>query len=127
MENIAKGNFASWASAVRDKDIERIVSLYAQDATFLPTLSAEFKLGPSGAREYFRIFLKNNPVGKIIDDAVQELGENSYLHSGFYDFEMDNEAGTARIVARARFTLVWKREPTGDWKIIHHHSSLMPD
>lgn len=126
LKKTAKENFAAWVNALEDKDIERLASLYTRDATFLPTLSADFKTGPSGAEEYFRDFLRRNPTGKMIQETVQWLGNDSYLHSGFYDFEVDDETGKTRIIARARFTFAWKREPDGTWKIFHHHSSIMP-
>jgi len=127
MEIVAKKNFNFWNEALLSKDPKKVVALYTEDVTFLPTLSSDFKMGKSGAEEYFIHFLEKNPEGKIIAEKVQKLSENSYSHSGLYDFEVDNEEKEGeRKVVRARFTFVWEKDKEGKWKIIHHHSSLLP-
>ena len=123
IREIASKNFVLWTEALQTKDPQKVAELYASDNTFLPTMSAEFKRGRSGAEEYFGHFLKKNPEGEIKKEEIQPLGENTYLHSGMYDFEVDKNGG--RDVVEARFSFVWKKED-GKWKIIHHHSSVKP-
>ena len=77
-----------------------------------------------GAEEYFIHFLKKNPRGEVIQEEVQTFGTDVYLHSGMYNFEVG--PGDGRHVVEARFSFVWKRDDTGAWKIIHHHSSAKP-
>jgi hypothetical protein len=48
---------------------------------------------------------------------------NAYLHSGMYTFAM-GEVG-ARTATKARFSYVW-RKYGAEWKITHHHSSVLP-
>lgn len=125
MTNIAKENFARWNDALRTLDPDTVAALYTENATFLPTLSPDFKRGIPGAREYFIHFLEKHPIGTIVESAVQSLSEDAYLHSGLYDFEVDAEEG-GRTVVHARFTYFWVREGE-EWKIVHHHSSLLPN
>jgi len=40
-----------------------------------------------------------------------------------YDFELGPDDN--RQVTHARFTFIW-RQDNGEWKIIHHHSSVKP-
>ena len=80
--------------------------------------------GEYGAEEYFKHFLIKNPRGKIIQEEVQILGTDGYLHSGMYDFEVG--PGDDRKVVEARFSFVWKKDDQGEWKIVHHHSSARP-
>ena len=61
---------------------------------------------------------------RIVEDKIQPLGEDSYVHSGLYDFEMGHVDN--REIANARFTYVWKKDKNGKWRILHHHSSLKP-
>ena len=100
------------------------MDLYTDDDAFLPTLSPEYKHGHIGTAEYFEDFLTKNPVGVIKKDDVR--GGNVFIiHSGFYDFEVDNKNGGREIV-EARFTFVYQKMDDNQWKIYHHHSSLKP-
>ena len=124
-KEIAKKNFNKWIELVRAGNSKNIAELYSKDTTFLPTVSPEFKRGQEGAESYFKHFLAKNPDGKIIEEEMQLLGEDSYLHSGMYNFEIDGEDG--RITIEARFSYVWKMDDEGEWKIVHHHSSAKPE
>ena len=124
-EQIARENFAFWNNALLSCDPKKVAELYTQDATFLPTMSGEFKKGQNGAEEYFKHFLEKHPTGEVVSSEVQILGPKSYLHSGMYNFEVDNSKG-GRETAEARFSFVWVQNIQGEWKILHHHSSMKP-
>jgi len=119
----AQANFTSWAESLLTRDPKKVAVLYADDATFLPTVSGEFKKGQTGAAEYFEHFLQKNPVGELIQGEVQILGPDCYAQSGMYNFELGPDDN--RQTVEARFTFIWRRE-NGEWKIIHHHSSVKP-
>ena len=106
-------------------DPKKVAELYEENATFLPTMSSEFEIGQSGAEKYFKHFLEKHPVGKIIADEFQTLSPESYLHSGLYDFEVDDGKG-GRETVPARFSFAWAQNEKGEWKILHHHSSVKP-
>lgn len=122
-EQIARENFETWNKALLSKDPEMVASLYSDDNTFLPTLSPDFKSGKEGAKEYFEHFLEKNPEGEIVQDKVQVLSDNTYLHSGMYNFTVGKDQ---REVVEARFSYVWRKNDDGQWQIIHHHSSVRP-
>lgn len=124
-KQLALANFSLWNETLLSKDPQKVAELYAEDATFLPTVSKEFKKGQSGAAEYFTHFLEKNPVGEIIEDEVQPMGDGYYLHSGRYNFKVGPENEKKEI--EARFSLVWRKNTEGKWEIIHHHSSLRPE
>ncbi len=121
---IADDNFARWNSALLTRDAAKVAELYTEDCTFLPTVSDQFKMGQLGAQEYFKHFLEKNPAGKVVADAVQFFGTDSYLHSGMYNFELGPDS--ERKIVEARFSFVWKKDPQGQWLIAHHHSSVKP-
>jgi uncharacterized protein (TIGR02246 family) len=121
MQEIASRNFGIWNRALQTGNPKEVAALYITDATFLPTVSGEFKKGQYGAEEYFKHFLEKNPRGEIIQEEVQTLGTDCYLHSGMYNFEVG--PGDDRQVVEARFSFVWKKDDQGEWKIVHHHSS----
>ncbi len=125
LKEIAKQNFKLWNDALQTKNARAVAALYAKEATFLPTVSGEFKRGQEGAEAYFQHFLEKNPKGEIVEEEIQSIGENCYLHSGMYNFEVNSPEGGRQIV-EARFSFVWQKNEMGEWKILHHHSSVRP-
>jgi uncharacterized protein (TIGR02246 family) len=123
-EQIAIENFVRWNEALQSHDAKKVAELYSSEATFLPTLSPKFMNGNEEAEEYFKRFLKKNPMGKVVKEKVQVLSSTSYLHSGLYNFQIDEAEG--KHIIEARFTFLWTLDEQGIWKIAHHHSSIKP-
>lgn len=73
--------------------------------------------------EYFKKFLEKNPNGEIIVNKIDILNENIYLHYGLYNFEL--EINNKNELCECRFTFIWKKI-NDEWKISHHHSSILP-
>lgn len=121
---IARNNFDAWNKALQTGDATQVAGLYTKETTFLPTMSGDFKKGQTDAAEYFKHFLEKAPVGEVIEEKVQMITPGCYIHSGMYNFELGPK--DKREIARARFTFVWEKNKNGDWKIIHHHSSVKP-
>lgn len=124
MEQTARENFEKWNAALQTKDPQKVAELYTTNSTFHPTMSGNFEFGQEGAEGYFEHFLLKNPFGKIVEDKVQTIDDNSYVHSGLYDFVVG--PAEKRETVKARFTFIWQKDENGDWKIIHHHSSQKP-
>ncbi|MDD5651895.1 MAG: SgcJ/EcaC family oxidoreductase [Candidatus Moranbacteria bacterium] len=123
-KEVARNNFSVWNEILQTGNPQKISPLYEDGATFLPTVSPKFKKGREEAAGYFEHFMAKNPKGEIKSEEIQVLGDNVYLHSGLYDFELDGEEG--RSIVEARFSYVWRRDNEGKWKIAHHHSSVKP-
>jgi len=117
-------NFTRWNEALLSKDPKKVAELYTEDATFLPTVSPEFKFGQKETEDYFKHFLQKDPDGKVVAEKVQTLSPSSYLHSGLYNFELGPKDD--RQIVEARFTFLWVQNDVGQWKIAHHHSSVKP-
>lgn len=122
--HIATKNFARWNNALQSRDAKKVTELYFPDATFLPTCSSEFLNEDCETEQYFKYFLKKNPIGKIVSEKVQVLSPSIYLHSGLYNFKI-GEVGDRHTI-EARFTFLWILDEQGVWKISHHHSSIKP-
>jgi hypothetical protein len=75
----------------------------------------------AGIKDYFDHFLELKPEGKIVESFVS-IGENWCKDVGIYEFKK----GTDGSIVRARYSFVYIFED-GEWKISHHHSSLMPE
>lgn len=123
-KKIAIDNFLLWQNALLSGSAEKVAELYTEAATFLPTVSAEYKKGKNGAASYFKHFLEKNPSGSVVLDEVQVINKQNYVHSGFYNFEVGPSDN--RQVLEARFTFLWGLDEHDQWKILHHHSSLKP-
>ncbi|MCD6149487.1 SgcJ/EcaC family oxidoreductase [bacterium] len=124
-KKIAEENFKRWNEALRTKNSRKVAELYSAKNAFLPTLSGDFKKGLSGAEEYFKHFLQKGPVSRVVKSEAQISEDGKTLiYSGMYDFKMGKNGN--REIIRARFTFVWQKNKNGEWKIIHHHSSLKP-
>ena len=71
---------------------------------------------------YFDIFLpKITGQAKLDTAAFRELSDNVCTWEGAYSFQ------TGEDVARARFSYIMKKDADGNFKIAHHHSSLLPE
>ncbi|MEF3692065.1 MAG: SgcJ/EcaC family oxidoreductase [Candidatus Moraniibacteriota bacterium] len=124
MQKIAEENFKKWSEALLTGKAENVVALYADENSFLPTVSPEFKTGKIEAEGYFKHFLEKNPKGKVVKERVQKISEKAYLHSGLYDFELGPD--DKRQIVEARFTFLWEMDEEKNWLIAHHHSSVKP-
>ncbi len=115
--------FEDWNAALATRDPEVVADLYAPDAVLLPTQSNTLRRDRAAIVDYFRDFLASAPQGRVTDATARHLGDIA-VYSGAYVFTLTDATGTSD--APARFTFVYRRDPEG-WRIIEHHSSLMPE
>ncbi|MDT0307125.1 SgcJ/EcaC family oxidoreductase [Streptomyces sp. DSM 44917] len=120
--------FEDWNAALATGDPEAVADLYAPDAALEPTLSNVIRTDRAGIVDYFEHFLAQSPSGEIDQSYVEILGHDAAVDSGAYTFHLTDPAtGQARDVA-ARYTFVYERDRhTGEWLIVDHHSSAMPE
>ncbi len=117
-------NFGKWNSALQTKDSKKVAALYSTSLSFLPTVSPKHIKSGDLTEDYFKEFVLKNPFGTITDDSVQVYEDGlAYLHTGMYTFELGQ--GADRKPVAARFSYMWRKEGS-DWKITHHHSSVVP-
>lgn len=115
--------FLVWNDALQTGDAKEVAKLYAENATLLPTLSKEVRQTPDAIEDYFHGFLKLRPKGSIIHQNVS-LYDPIAINSGVYTFETTVNGEKQHLIGR--FTFVYRKDGE-DWKIIEHHSSMMPD
>lgn len=111
--------FDRWNTALASGDPDSVSALYSSHALLLPTLSPLPRNNPAGIRDYFSGFLARGPEGRIESRTIQ-LGCNEALDAGTYSFRFRDGA---RV--EARYTFVYGLEEN-QWRIVHHHSSLVP-
>eukprot|EP00566_Odontella_aurita_P014571 CAMPEP_0113575076 /NCGR_PEP_ID=MMETSP0015_2-20120614/27487_1 /TAXON_ID=2838 /ORGANISM="Odontella" /LENGTH=538 /DNA_ID=CAMNT_0000478255 /DNA_START=58 /DNA_END=1674 /DNA_ORIENTATION=- /assembly_acc=CAM_ASM_000160 len=113
--------FDRWNGALATLDSSEVASCYARNAVLLPTVSDTPRTNPYLIRDYFESFLKKKPRGEILYGDVV-VGTNWAQDAGTYEFTM----GVDGSKVRGRYTFVYVMED-GEWKISHHHSSVMPE
>ena len=118
--------FDEWNAALKTRDAEKVADLYWDDAVLLPTLSNQVRADRESRVDYFEHNLANKPVGKKIETHINVLDSNSVLDAGLYEFALTDHDTGEKSVAKARYTYEWEKRD-GEWKIVNHHSSLMPE
>lgn len=121
MDKIAKQLFDKWNKALLVSP-KAVANLYTDDAILLGTINGKFRKGKKEIEGYFKLFCPLIPVGKITKNGT--LGdEKIFTHFGHYTFIL-----ASKEVINARFTFIYKKDKlTGEYKIIHHHSSRIPE
>ncbi|MFE2217939.1 SgcJ/EcaC family oxidoreductase [Streptomyces canus] len=120
------GLFNGWNAALRTGDADVVADRYAKDAVLLPTVSNKVRTDRAGIVDYFQHFLENKPVGKKVRTIINVLDSNSAIDTGVYEFTLtDPDTGGKRVV-EARYTYEYEKRG-GQWKIVNHHSSAMPE
>ena len=107
-----------WTSAIKNGEPKQVTKLYHENGILLGTFSPKERVGHELILEYFESLLKS-PV------EVQIVSEHWWrrlilLNSGLYNFITDGK------IINARFSFAYSKNDDG-WKIISHHSSVLPE
>lgn len=113
--------FSLWNDALATLDPDTVAKRYAKEGVLLPTVSDLPRTDYAGIKNYFEAFLKKQPQGEIVSGDIK-VGDNWAQDCGIYDFTM----GADGSKVRARYSFIYILED-GQWKISHHHSSIMPE
>jgi len=120
-EEEVRSLFSLWNSALATGSPKIVAKRYAKTSILLPTVSDTPRTNAAAIEDYFESFLKKEPQGKILDGEIR-IGDGWAQDAGIYEFTM----GATGDVVKARYTYVYTYEDN-QWKIAHHHSSVMPE
>jgi len=120
-EDEVRGLFGLWNDALATEDPKTVASRYAKAGVLLPTVSDTPRTDFAGIEDYFTNFLKLKPQGEILESHVT-IGQNWCQDVGIYEFTM----GANGKKVKGRYSFIYVHED-GEWKINHHHSSVMPE
>jgi uncharacterized protein (TIGR02246 family) len=107
-----------WTDAVKSGDPKQVTSLYHNDGILLGTFSGKERVGHELILEYFENLLKS-PVEVQIVSEHPHVYESAAVNSGHYNFVTEGKT------VNARFSFVYHKDDNG-WKIVSHHSSVIP-
>ena len=111
-----------WTETIKTKSPEKVAKLYSKSAILLPTLSNKVRTTPDSIQEYFIHFLAKSPECTVNECHSRKINDSTAINSGIYTFKLDPDQ-----TAGARFTFVYEQNDENEWKIIEHHSSLLPE
>lgn len=120
------GLFDRWNAALQTGDPDKVADLYAKDAVLLPTVSNQVRADRAGIVDYFEHFLPNKPVGTKVESVVSILDRDTVIDTGVYEFALTDHGTGEKSTVRARYTYAYEKQPNGNWLIVNHHSSKMP-
>ena len=121
-DSIASELLQKWVSAVKGGDPNQVTDLYRDDGILLGTFSNKQRVGHELILEYFEKLLKSSVDVEVVSENPHVFG-SSAVNSGHYNFMTNGKT------INARFSFVYHKEdePTDEWKIVSHHSSVMPE
>jgi hypothetical protein len=117
-----RGLFYLWNDALQTLDSTIVAKRYAKNAVLLPTVSDIPRTDFKSIKNYFDTFLQLKPQGVILQSHVTQ-GGTWCKDVGIYEFTL----GLDGSKVMARYSFVYVLENGSEWKIIHHHSSAMPE
>jgi len=113
--------FSNWNDAIQTGDPDKVTAMYADNAVLLPTVSNQVRHNHAEIRDYFVSFLRKVPRGAINEPNPRQLTDDLVSNAGAYTFTFGDGAQVM-----ARYSYLYQRID-GDWKILEHHSSAMPE
>lgn len=116
--------FDRWNAALATGNPKTVAALYAPNGVLQPTVSNEVRVGPAAIERYFVDFLKARPQGVIDFREIRMLDADTALDAGVYTFTLTKDGKPVKV--QARYTYLYEMVG-GEWKIMNHHSSAMPE
>ena len=112
-----------WAEYFNNGNLERLLDMYQEEATLLPTFSPNLLSNLEQIEEYFIRTIEHQASVEIDDSQTikRKLSENMYLMTGAYVFCLKNKSNTKYL---SWFTFLI--DLSVDSPIMHHHSSRVP-
>ena len=122
-DSIASELLQKWVSAIKGGDPNQVTNLYYENGILLGTFSNKERGGHDLIFEYFENLLKSPVEVKIVSEHPFVESSDCAINSGHYNFVTNGKT------INARFSFVYHDflEQDDEWKIISHHSSVMPE
>lgn len=115
--------FDKWNAALQSGNAETVANLYAKDGVLLPTVSNQVRADHAAIVDYFHHFLESKPKGTLNEVHITCFGDVA-INQGVYTFDVVRDGKPGKV--QARYSFAYAKED-GDWKIVSHHSSEMPE
>jgi uncharacterized protein (TIGR02246 family) len=118
---------AAYAAAVRAKDVDAFLGLYAEDVRSFDLWSVWSYDGKGALRamvtEWFGSLADDEVVDVAFDDVRAQTGDDVAAVSAFTTFRALSPEGEELRSMNNRLTWVLHKDAEGSWKIAHEHTS----
>ena len=114
-----------WMKGINSADVEKLLSLYNDEAVLIPTFSNRLLDTKEKIKDYFeKVGSKEQLSIALHDNTVitQEIGKDLFSVSGIYNWRFDIDGELFNF--EARFSYIF--DLTKEKPILHHHSSQIP-
>lgn len=121
-----KALLTNWKNSICEPNpsSEKISELYDENALLHGTFANTISKGRGQVKDYFDNLLeKPNTCVEIISNKTQIQG-NTAINTGIYEFLSGDKENPDR--EKARYNFVYAKGQDGQWRIINHHSSVIP-
>jgi len=107
---------AAWSKAAGNKELERCLSFYTDNAYVLP-FNAPIANGKDQIRHVWSVLMSNPAYSLSFEPTMIEVARSGELgyEMGTFDLTLANEAGEPNAM-RGKYIVVWKKQATGMWK-----------
>jgi hypothetical protein len=115
----------AWLDGINSGEVDRPISLYAENAVLLPTFSNKSLINLNDKQSYFVRLAGYEDLSVVLHDRTlqsQQLSGNLFLLSGIYCWRFEIEGEPLNF--EARFSMAVDLDQP--CPIIHHHSSQVP-
>ena len=115
-----------WLAAFKAKDVTRAVAFYAADAAFLQPTGDRIE-GSKAIRELYEKVASTFDTDLTLTSRFLETSGNLACDSGEYEETLTNRATAQKQRYRGQYLMVFRLGPDGDWRIIQHVWSVVPN
>lgn len=109
---------AEWSAAAQNKDVEKTVSVYAEDGMVLPS-KAPKATGKAEIREFWSHLLALPGIDLTFVPTKIEVAKSNDIAYDIGTYELKaNDAQGNPATEIGKYVVVWKRQPDKQWKVV---------
>ena len=107
----------AWSQAAQNKDLDKTVSFYADDASALP-FNAPIATGKEQIRNLWSDLMAKPGFSLTFAPSKIEIAKSADIayEVGTFELKMNDDKGNLTTIP-GKFVVAWKRQPKGDWKV----------
>src|SRR5215472_17208009 len=107
---------AAWSKAAREKELDRCLSFYTDDASLLP-FNAPIAQGKDQIRHVWSMLMSNPGDSLRFGPTKIEVARSGDLayEIGTFDLTLASDAGKPNAMS-GKYVVVWKKQANGMWK-----------
>jgi uncharacterized protein (TIGR02246 family) len=109
---------AEWSAAAQNRDVEKTVSAYAEDAVFLPSNAPKAE-GKAQIRDAWSHLLGLPGVALTFGPTRIEVAKSKDMayDVGTYELKVNDPQGNP-TTGIGKYVVVWKKQPDKQWKVV---------